>query len=69
MEMEIRHQERSCGGKKTHVKIGFCQKKFKVMIMIMNFFGHEHDHYEKNNNVTKIRQIIDLEGIISPTEK
>ena len=27
------------------------------MIMIMNFFGHDHDHYEKNN-VTKIRQII-----------
>jgi len=37
------------------------------MIMIMNFFGHDHDHHEKN--VTKIRQIIDLEGIFSPTEK
>jgi len=34
----------------------------------MNFFGHDYDHYEKNN-VTKMHQIIDLEGIFSPTEK
>ena len=36
------------------------------MIVIMNFFGH--DHYEKNN-VTELRQIIDLEGIFSSTER
>jgi hypothetical protein len=35
----------------------------------MNIFGHDHDHYEKNGDVTKIRQILDLEGIFSPTEK
>ncbi len=33
----------------------------------MNFFGHDHDHYEKND-VTKIRQIIDLEVDFFPTE-
>ena len=48
-------------------KLGFeTSKKVKVMIMIMNFFGHDHDHYEKND-VTKIHQIFDLEGIFSPT--
>ena len=44
-------------------------KNVKVMIMIMNFFGRDHDHYEEKNDVTKIPQIIDLEGIYSPTEK
>ena len=46
------HQETSCGGGMTQIdygeKIGFRDlKKVKVMIMIMNFFGHDHDHYEK----------------------
>ena len=39
------------------------------MIMIMNFFGHYHDHYENYSDVTEKRQIIDLEGIFSPTDK
>ena len=34
----------------------------------MNVFGHDHDHYDKND-MTKICQIIDLEGIFSLTEK
>jgi hypothetical protein len=34
----------------------------------MNFFGHDHDHYGKDT-VTKLCQIIDFEGIFSPTEK
>ena len=35
----------------------------------MNFFGHYHDHYENYSDVTEKRQIIDLEGIFSPTDK
>ena len=35
----------------------------------MNFFGHYHDHYENFSDVTENRQIIDLEGIFSPTDK
>ena len=37
--------------------------------MIMNFFGHYHDHYKNYSDVTEKRQIIDLEGIFSPTDK
>ena len=35
----------------------------------MNFFGHYHDHYKNYSDVTEKRQIIDLEGIFSPTDK
>ena len=35
----------------------------------MNFFGHYHDHYENYSDVTEKHQIIDLEGIFSPTDK
>ena len=37
------------------------------MIMIMNFFGHDHDHYEKNQ-CDKKHQIEDLDANFFPTE-
>jgi len=50
------------------IPYGTLGRNVNVMVVIMNFFGHDHDHYKKYDRCDIKCSIADLVGNFCPTE-